>query len=149
NGEPAARAVPELAPLLARYRDRLDGRKFLLVPFHAIGKTSLEQIVLGGYVDHVRTLHPEATLPAVYVADGILEDARRKRVELGDEMFFRLLSEGEVADEWGEYGTAWDAARFEAALAAAPGSPERDLLVGALLRTHYRAVPGQAHATAE
>jgi hypothetical protein len=109
----------------------------------------MEQEVLGGYVDHVRKLHPEAPLPAVYVADGILDDARVKREDLGDDVFFRVLSEGEVSDEWGEYGAGWDAARLEDAMAAPPGSSERDQLVGALLRTHYRALPGQARATAE
>src|SRR5262249_13213067 len=81
--------------------------------------------------------------------DGILDDARVKRTDLGDEVFFRVLSEGEVGDEWGEYGAGWDAPRFDAALASASGTSERDQLVGALLRTHYRALPGQAHAAAE
>ena len=146
---PTARAIPELAPLVARYADRLDGRRFLLVPFHFVGKSSMEQGILGGYVDYVRRLHPEAPLPAVYVADHLLEDANEKRKALGDEVFFRVLSEGEVAEEWGDYGATWDAVRFEAALAAGPGSAERDQLVGALLRTHHRAVPGQAQATGE
>jgi hypothetical protein len=149
HGDPAARSIPELAPVVARYANRIDGRRFLLVPYHFVGKSSVEQEVLGGYVEHVGRLHPEAAPPAVYVADGMLSDARAKRRDLGDEVFFRVLSEGEVADEWGEYGAGWDAVRFEAALAAPPGSSERDQLVGALLRTHYRALPGQARATAE
>lgn len=146
-GEPTARSIPELAPVVAKYADRIDGRRFLLVPFHFVGKESMEQGILGGYVEHISRLHPEAPLPAVYVADGILDDAQAKRTELGDDVFFRVLSEGEVADEWGDYGAGWDAGRFEAALQSPPGSSERDQLVGALLRTHYRAVPGQAQAT--
>ena len=149
NGDPVARAIPELGPVVAKYKDQIDGKRFLLVPFHFVGKSSMEQEILGGYVEHVRTFHPEAPLPAVYVADGILDDARVKRQDLGDDVFFRVLSEGEVSDEWGEYGAGWDADRFEGALAAAPGASERDQLVGALLRTHYRALPGQARATAE
>lgn len=149
QGEPAARSVPELGTVVGKYADRIGGRKFLLVPFHFVGKASMEQEVLGGYVEHIRQLHPDAPLPAVYVADGILDEAQRRRADQGDEVFFRILSEGEVADEWGDYGAAWDAARFEAAVTAPPGSPERDLLVGALLRTHERALPGQAHATAD
>lgn len=109
----------------------------------------MEQEVLGGYVDHVRRLHPDAHLPAVYVAHGILEEATNKRRDQGDDVFFRILSEGEVADEWGDYGAAWDPRRFEEAVAAPAGSAERDLLVGALLRTHERALPGQAQATAD
>ncbi len=149
NGDPTARSVPELAPVISKYAARIDGKKFLLVPYHFIGKTSMEQVVLGGYVEHLRKVHRDAALPAVYVADGILDDSRQKRLDLGDEVFFRVLSEGEVADEWGEYGAGWDGTRFEKALSDDPGSSERDQLVGALLRTHYRAVPGQAQATAE
>ncbi len=149
EGDRGARSIPELAPVVARYADRIDGKRFLLVPYHFVGKSSMEQEVLGGYVDHVRKHRPEAPLPAVYVADGILDDARVKREDLGDDVFFRVLSEGEVSDEWGEYGAGWEAARFDAAMAAPPGSSERDQLVGALLRTHYRALPGQARATAE
>jgi hypothetical protein len=149
QGDPTARAVPELEPVVARYANRLDGRKFLLVPYHFVGKSSMEQEILGGYVEYIRKLHPDAPLPAVYVADGILDDARTKREELGEDLFFQILSEGEVAHEWGEYGEGWSAGRFEGAFAAAPGSGERDQLVGALLRTHYRALPGQARATAE
>ncbi|WP_116997338.1 phage resistance protein [Desertimonas flava] len=149
QGHPAARAKPELAPLVAKYAPRVEGRTFLLVPYQAIGSNSLEQIVLGGYVEYVRELHPEAVLPAVYVADGILADAVVKRADLGDDAFFRVLSAGAGDDEWGDYGAGWDAARFEAALDAAPGSSERDALVGALLATHYRPVPGQAAASGE
>ncbi|MGA2528896.1 MAG: phage resistance protein [Acidimicrobiales bacterium] len=148
-GVPAARANAKLAPIVAEFAGALDGRRFLLVPYQAVGASSLEQIVLGGYVEYVRALHPDSPLPAVYVADGILADARIKRVELGDETFFRLLSEGDMADEWGTYGVGWDATRFEAAFAADAGSSEHDQLVSALLHTHYRAVPGQAQATSE
>ncbi|MFV0309062.1 MAG: phage resistance protein [Desertimonas sp.] len=148
-GSSAARSKPELGPIVAKYDERLRGRKFLLVPYQAVGFESLEQIVLGGYVEHVRALHPDAVLPAVYVADAILADARTKREELGDDAFFRILSEGDAADEWGDYGAGWDSQRLETALDEPTGSSERDQLVSALLRTHYRAVPGQAQATAQ
>ena len=149
EGASAARAKEELGPIVAKYDGRLQGRKFLLVPYQAVGADSLEQIVLGGYVEHLRQLHPDAPLPAVYVADGILDDAQTKRTQLGDETFFRILSEGDTADEWGDYGAGWDATRFEAALTEPAGSSERDQLVSALLRTHYSALPGQAQATAQ
>lgn len=47
----------------------------------------------GGYVEFMQRTHPDAPLPPVYVADGVLEDEREKREQLGDEMFFRVLSE--------------------------------------------------------
>jgi hypothetical protein len=148
RGEPAARAKPELAPIISKYDDRLAGRKFLLVPYQAVGADSLEQVVLGDYVEYVRALHPDAPLPAVYLSDGMLDDARVKRTELGDDVFFRILSEGDVDDDWGDLGSEWNAERFEAALDAPPTSSERDQLVSALLRSHYRALPGQAQTTA-
>jgi len=149
QGDPTARAIRELQPVVARHASWIDGRRYLLVPYHFVGASSMEQVVLGGYVTHLRRVHPDAALPAVYMADGILADATAKRSELGDETFLRVLSQGEVADEWGDYGSGWDPGRFEAALAAPPGSGERDQLVGALLRTHYRALPGHAQTTAE
>lgn len=149
RGEPAARSQTELAPILTRYQTRLEGRQFLLVPYQAVGANSLEQVVLGGYVDYVARLHPEAPLPAVYQADGIVNDAVIKRGELGDEAFFALMNTQDQADEWGDYGSGWDAARFEAATAALPNSTERDELLSALLKSHYRALPGQAQAAAE
>jgi len=149
QGNIAARSKPELAGVIAKYAPKLDGKKFLLVPFHFVGAESMEQVVLGGYVEHIREVHPDAPLPAVYVADNILSDSQVKRTELGDDVFFRVLSEGEAADEWGDYGAGWDGARFERALAAPAGSADRDELIGALLRTHYRAFPGQAQATSE
>ncbi len=77
RGEPAARGRDELAPLLAKHSGWLDGRKFLLVPYHLLDARSLEQRVLGGYVDHVRTLHPDAPIPAVHRTDALLEQARQ------------------------------------------------------------------------
>jgi hypothetical protein len=148
RGEPAARAKPELAPIIAKYDDRLSGKKFLLVPFQAVGADSLEQVILGDYVEYVRALHPDAPLPAVYLSDGMLQDASVKRSEQGDELFFRVLSDGDTDDDWGDLGAEWTAERFESALAAAPASSERDQLVSALLRSHYRALPGQAQTTA-
>lgn len=76
RGDPTARSVPELGPVVARYASRLDSRRFLLVPYHFVGKNSMEQEILGGYVEYVRKLHPDAPLPPVYVADEMLEDAR-------------------------------------------------------------------------
>jgi hypothetical protein len=72
----AARGVPELAPAVAKHGAWLDGKRFLLVPYHLIGATSLESAILGQYVEHVRKLHPEAPVPAVFAAESLLR-ARR------------------------------------------------------------------------
>ena len=62
-----------------------DDRKFLLVPYHMLGSKSLEQRVLGKYVEHVRKLHPGCPLPQVYRTDGLFEDFAEQRRRNGDE----------------------------------------------------------------
>jgi hypothetical protein len=49
----------------------LEGRRFLLVPYHMLGARSMDSAILGGYVDHVTRVHPEAPLPGVYLAERI------------------------------------------------------------------------------
>jgi len=92
QGDTHARAKPELAPVVEAFDERLKGRKFLLVPYHMVGAKSMEDGVLGGYVEHLQKLHPEAPTPAVYIDDQILEDAQKIRADLGDEKFFGKLS---------------------------------------------------------
>ena len=114
--------------MVAKYDARLEGRKFLLVPYHMVGAESMEAGVLGGYVEHVRKLHPEAPLPGVYLDESLLADAESLRDTMGDDAFFANLGGGD--DEgFGDLAGGWDAARFDAALKEKPGSPERNALV--------------------
>ena len=142
---PDARSIPALAPVVARH-GWTEGKRFLLVPFHLLGgPDTLEQAVLGGYVEHVRRLHPEASLPAVYLADSLFANARSFRAEMGDEKFFAQLNRGKVSQTgWGAFATApWDAGRFAEALEAGPMDARRLGLVSDLV-THmfaaYQAV---------
>ena len=90
-GTHAARSRDEFAPLLDRHDPWLDGRKFLLVPYHLMGAKSLEQRVLGGYIEHVRKLHPDAPIPAVHRTDALLDQSQRLRSQIGDEAFIAGL----------------------------------------------------------
>ncbi len=144
---PAARAIPELAPVVARHDPRLRGRRFLLVPIHMIGAKSMEAGILGGYVEVVRQRHPDATLPAVFLADGLLADARRLREQMGDEGFFAGL--GGDDEDFGDLAPGWDATSFDAALAAPPASGERDRLVSDLIHAYFSSQVGVAEATAK
>src|SRR4051812_20143812 len=45
------------------------GKRSLLVPYHMINARSMESAILGGYVDHVRRLHPEAPWRGVFPAE--------------------------------------------------------------------------------
>ncbi|KAA6219676.1 BREX-2 system ATPase PglY [Streptomyces filamentosus] len=128
RGAPAARARADFDPVLAKHEWLgTEQKRFLLVPYHMLGAKSLEQRVLGGYVSHVRALHPEAPIPQVYRTDALFEDIRSHRLRMGDDAFIKGLSsadtESEAAtaaddeDEWGD-SFAWTSALLDTALSA-------------------------------
>ncbi len=164
-----ARAITELAFICEKHR-WMETKRFLLVPYHMIGARSMESAILGGYVDHVQRLHPDAPLPGVYLADEIFANAQQLRERLGDEKFFEDLNRkkdegGRMKDEedpslqlsssspssskkWGKL-EGWNAARFEAAIAAPPKSQERSQLVGKLVENIFPAFRGIAQGKDE
>ena len=83
RGDPDARGKKGLADVVAKHDSWLRGRKFLLVPYHLPDAITLDSAILGGYVAHVQKLHPDAVLPAVYVDDELLSDARELRARHG------------------------------------------------------------------
>ena len=89
QGNVRARSIPELAGVIANHNGWMEGKKFLLVPFHLIGAKNLESAVLGGYVRHVAKLHPEAPTPAVYRSEHLLADADRFRANLASPCLIR------------------------------------------------------------
>ncbi|MGW0436769.1 BREX-2 system ATPase PglY [Micromonospora sp. NPDC003197] len=135
RGESVARGRDEFAPLVAKHSAWLDGRKFLLVPYHLLDARSLEQRVLGGYVDRVLALHPSAPIPAVHRTDALLEQAAELRKRIGDEQFIAGLPGGDAEDEWGESEKFWTGARLDEAFAAAYSEELRRKLVNDLLTT--------------
>jgi hypothetical protein len=58
-----ARAIKELAEIVAKHNIWTQGKKFLLVPFHMIGSRNTERGILGQYSNYVRQLHPNAPIP--------------------------------------------------------------------------------------
>ncbi|TVQ96613.1 MAG: hypothetical protein EA398_15790 [Deltaproteobacteria bacterium] len=145
KGHEGARARPELARVVADF-DHLSQKNFLLVPYHMVGKESMEHGVFEGYVRAVRQHRPQAPLPGLYAAEGLFENARKLRARMGDEAFFALLNDGaeEGADaDWGTLHTAWDAASLERVMASTPGGDddaERDRLVGDLVERIFPAL---------
>ncbi|WP_327066329.1 BREX-2 system ATPase PglY [Kitasatospora sp. NBC_01302] len=125
RGNPAALERGEFDKTLAKHAWLgAERKKFLLVPYHMLGAKSLEQRVLGGYVSHVKALHPDAPTPQVYRTDALFEDVQRLRAKVGDAQFIAGLAgdsgDGTGADEddeWGE-GFAWTPALLDSALAA-------------------------------
>jgi len=148
---PAARAKQELQPAVARHDTVLRDARVLPLAFHLLAAKSMEAALFGGYVRQVSALHPDAPLPALYVADGLLADADRMRARVGDEGFFAGLNSGgggaKKADQWsrllGEDAT-WTPDSYAAAKAAAPGSELRQKLVTALTREYFASYTSQA-----
>ena len=148
NGDIAARSRPELADAIARY-GWLDSSHFMLVPYHLIGAESLEAAILGGYVDHVRRAHPGSPLPAVYRAQGLLNDARAIHDGMGTAAFLARLPA--PADEgWGDVTAPWTQAEIDAAFAAAPDSALAQRLISdvvpVFLPSYVDSVAGAANA---
>ena len=141
QNNPDARAIKELAGAVAKHNAWTQGRKFLLVPFHMIGSRSMEQGILGQYANYVRQLHPDAPIPGIYLAESLFEDAKSRRADTGDEAFFAQLNakKGTTGGGWGSISAGWNAASFDAAVAAQPGEKERTRLVGDLIGTMFRA----------
>jgi hypothetical protein len=143
-GDTHARSIPELAPIIAKHNVWVEGKKFLLVPYHMIGAQNMESALLGGYADHASRLHPEAPLAGVYRSDKILADARNLRETMGDNAFFARLNQdaqqsSDAGSGWGEIGAGWDATSFDLAAAAAPNADDRSRLVGDLVEHFFTA----------
>lgn len=139
RNNPEARAINELAGVIAKHNDWTHGKKFLLVPFHMIGSRSMEQGILGQYANYVRLMHPEAPIPGVYLAESLFEDAKSLRQDMGDEGFFQRLNQNKASGSgWGAIAAGWDPTSFDKAVGAPPGDKERTLLVGDLIGTFFR-----------
>ncbi|MFF3731989.1 DUF6079 family protein [Streptomyces sp. NPDC002476] len=121
SGSAAARARRDLDPVLTKHEWLgTEGKRFLLVPYHMLGAKALEQRVLGGYVSHVKKLHPEAPTPQVYRTDALFEDIRAMRSRMGDTAVLAGLTSpdgGAEEDEWGE-AFGWTPQLLDTALAA-------------------------------
>lgn len=139
GNHPAVRTA-KFSDLTGRYDGELSGRKILRLTYHLLGARSLEQAVLGGYVEQIRRLHPDAPLPAVHVSDALLADAEGLRAQIGDEEFLsRLGGDSGSDDGWGGLlGAGWDLPRYQAALQASPDEPARRELVSALAGSYFK-----------
>ncbi|MCE9553883.1 MAG: phage resistance protein [Planctomycetes bacterium] len=150
QGNAAARGIPELAPVIQKHNDWIAGKKFLLVPYHMIGAHDMESGILGGYVEYIRRVHPEAPIPGVYLAEGLFRDAQSLRATLGDAKFFEKLNEGGGSGGgWGALAANWDAARFDTAVEAPPGAEERSQLISTLIAKFFGSYDTQAGGRGE
>jgi hypothetical protein len=131
EGAPEAFAKPALGPVAAA-NPWLGSRKVLVLGFHMLGARSIEERVLGGYLQQVRSKHADAPTAAVYQSGALFESAVALRGQIGDAAFFAQLG-GAADDGWGDLGGAWDASRFDRAIATDESDPERLSLISTLL----------------
>ncbi|HVC93470.1 MAG TPA: DUF6079 family protein [Pirellulales bacterium] len=150
QGNADARGIADLAGVIQKHNPWLEGKKFLLVPYHMLGSHDMESSILGGYVDFIRRNHSQARIPGVYLAEGLFRDAQALRAKMGDEAFFAALGQNTAGQEgWGDLESGWNELRFETAMAAPPGSEERAELVGALVATFFGSYDTQAGGRGE
>jgi len=142
-----ARSLPELQPVVARHDPVLQGRRILPLVFHFLAADSMEQALFSGYLAQIRALHPGCVLPALHESDKVLADADNLRARIGNAAFFDGLNQAGGGDDvWGAFlgASAWDEQRYDAARVAAPGSPQRQELVTALVEGYFSAYTQQA-----
>ncbi|MBT3378823.1 MAG: phage resistance protein [Lentisphaerae bacterium] len=151
GGNSKARSIPELAGVISSHNDWSQGKKFMMIPYHMIGQSSMEAAILGGYVDFVGDHHPDADVPAVFTVDTIFADAQKLRGTMTDEVFFAELNKGGSAGggKWGKMSTTWTPAAFDEAVSSAPEftsdgtfrvTGKRPRLQSALIKTFFSAV---------
>lgn len=151
QGNAQARAINELAPMVAKHDGWLQQRNILLVPYHMIGAPSIEAGILGGYARHIRALHPESPIPGFYLSDRLFKDAKHLRASMGDDAFFDTLNKSAAAmedDGWGDLSSGWDAASFDAVMNAQAGQDDKDRLVGDLIGAFFSSMQDMANSDA-
>jgi len=128
-----ARSKPELHGVVSKWGPTLDGKRFLLVPVHFLDARSMEQKILGGYVERIEELHPDSALPSVFLGDTIVAtELPSLRERIGDQALLDGLNPGtDGDDEWGEFGSTWTSDSIDEALAAPATDPRRQDLVAA------------------
>ncbi|MFE3599053.1 phage resistance protein, partial [Streptomyces sp. NPDC059142] len=119
EGARRVRDTDEFVPLV-RQHSWMHEKKLLLLPYHMMDAKSIEQRVLGGYVDHIRRRHPGVGIPQVYRTDALFENVREHRSRMTDEAFIDGLPSAPpgVDDEWGDDDVFWDTEKLDIALDA-------------------------------
>lgn len=145
QGDPHARSIPELAEVIASHNAWMQGKKFLLVPYHLIGAKNLESAILGGYADYIHRNDPKAPTPAIFRSEALLANAEQLRLTMGDDKFLAKLNEvakpsAGGSGGWGDITASWTLESYQAALKARPNSEKCRALVRDLVETHFPAM---------
>ncbi|QEG24770.1 DUF6079 family protein [Mariniblastus fucicola] len=138
TGDTHARGINELAGTITKHCTWMDGKKFLLVPYHMIGSNSSETGILGGYAKYISKIHPEAPIPGVYRAQDMFADAIKLRDKIGEVPFYKGINDGVSAGGgFGNVTRTWDNDRLEKAMLLKEGEEERSLLISALSKAYF------------
>jgi hypothetical protein len=131
---------PELQAKQVKFKPAAIGRKLfrLHVQCISVQAKTLEEIVFGPAIRELERLHPDAPLPALFQTAKVFASAQTMLDSLGDEKFFAAFPSNQegTAAKWGKLKSAWDRARFDAAILA-PGTAEGRKLAGELARTPW------------
>ena len=137
RGERAARAIPGLQPVVAKYQHAL-GRRVMTVDYHLIGATSLEDAMFSGFARRIAQVDPDATPPMLHKSDRLFEDAAAMRQGNEADFFSRLNAGRNSGAGWGAYADGWTPETYDRAAAAAPNDPERTRLATDLVATIFK-----------
>ncbi len=140
TGHQGAWARPELKPVVEAHSDWLEGRKFLLVPIHMIGASSIEQRVYEGYLEVLSRDHADCDPPDLFDTDAIYAAAEETVTRFGMDKVLELLNDSGT-DGWGDFSGegSWSEAAYRETAAGARGREERAVLADLLLE---RVIPG-------
>ena len=139
SGNASALALPGLQGVIARHEQAL-AANVLTLDYHLIGADSFESALYAGYLSQVAARHPQSLLPVLHKTDALFADAAALRAQIGDESFFGALPS---AGGWGEFAGGWNAASYDAAVAAPLDATDRLSLASDLVSTYFR---GYVHA---
>jgi hypothetical protein len=120
--KPAALAIPELQPTIAKHSN-LQSAKILGLTFHFLDSDTMESALFSQYLRQISELHPKILPPVLHSAGGLFADADDRRAAVGDESFFARLNDAAGSGTGGGGGLAalrqrtasWDAASYAAA----------------------------------
>ena len=142
---PAARAIEELQPVIARHA-ALDATKLLRLTFHFLDSQSIESALFSQFLRQISELHPNVLPPVLHSAGGLFADADNRRAEVGDDSFFARLNATTGSDAGANGGglaarrqraRGWDAASYADATAPNADPAQRSRLQQALIASYF------------
>ena len=143
---PAALAIPELQPTIAKHPS-LETQKILGLTFHFLDSESVESALFSQYLRQIKDLEPNSPPPVLHSAGGLFADADAFRSEVGDDAFFARLNAVPGASASGGGGlaarrqaaTGWDSASYATATAPDADPSLRSRLQQALIASYFKA----------